>query len=99
LLFALAVVPQTLFIYDALPLFFVPRRATEAIGLVILSHFALVMALNVPAAADVSARIFIVGDWVVWSLFLPCLALVLLRPNEGDSTITVRTPLSSEIAN
>jgi hypothetical protein len=86
LLFALAVVPQTLFISDALPLFFVPRRATEAIGLVILSHFALVMALNVPAAADVNARIFIVGNWVVWSLFLPCLALVLLRPNEGDST-------------
>ena len=86
LLFALAVVPQTLFIYDALPLFFIPRRATEAIALVVLSHFAFLMALNVPAAPDVNSRIIVVGNWVVGCLFLPCLALVLLRPNERDSS-------------
>jgi len=99
LLFALAVVPQTLFIYDALPLFFIPRRATEAIALVVLSHFAFLMALNLPAVADVNSRIIIVGNWVVGGLFLPCLALVLLRPNRRDSTIALRDPRSVNTAN
>jgi hypothetical protein len=83
LLLALSVVPQTLFIYDALPLFFIPRRATEAIALVVLSHFAFLMALNQPSVPDVNSRIIVVGNWMVGCLFLPCLALVLLRPNES----------------
>ncbi len=84
LLLALALVPQTLFIYDALPLFFIPRRASEAAGLVVLSHFAFLMAVNQPNIADNNAQILVVGNWVMWCLFLPSLGLVLLRPNRRD---------------
>jgi hypothetical protein len=92
LLLALSLVPQTLFIYDALPLFFIPRRATEAIGLVVLSHFAFLMSLNQSNVADTNAQIVVVGNWVVWCLFLPVLGLVLIRPNRRDAIQRSVTP-------
>ena len=88
LLVALSLVPQTLFIYDALPLFFIPRRASEAIALVVLSHFGFLMALNQPNVGSVDAQIMVVGNWVVWCLFLPALLMVLLRPNVAPAGAT-----------
>jgi hypothetical protein len=87
LLFALAIVPQTLFIYDTLPLFFIPRRASEAIALLALSHFAFLMALRQPNVPDVNAEIMVMGNWIVWCLFLPALVMVLVRPNEALPTV------------
>ena len=96
LVLALSLVPQTLFIYDALPLFFVPRRASEAFALVVLSHFAFLMALNQPNVPDTNSQIVVVGNWIVACLFLPCLAMVLLRRNEtGLLTIDEQGPSTS----
>lgn len=84
LLAALACVPQTLLIYEAVPLFLVTQSAWEAWALAVLTHV-------------VNARVGLLNDyptfdaWAAASaaqmvplLYLPCLVMVLCRPNAGD---------------
>jgi len=82
MLFALSIVPQTLGFYDALLLFFIPNRATECIALVALSHFAYLMAVATDPLT-MNQSVVNSGKYVVLFLYLPSLALLLRRPNEG----------------
>jgi hypothetical protein len=81
LLFMLSVIPQTLGMYDALLLFFIPKRASECIALVALSHFSYLMVFSQPGTLN--ERVIFGGTAVVYYLYLPCLAMVLRRPNAG----------------
>jgi hypothetical protein len=79
---ALACVPQNLVLYEALPLFLVPRTFTETAALVGLSYvmfWAMQWTLGSPAPTvayvDLSAQL------MVPLMYLPCVLMVLRRPN------------------
>jgi hypothetical protein len=77
LLLALSLVPQTLAFYEAVPLFLVPQRWSEAWLLwagTFVGYF---------LARDVGT--YIAGaHWLVWLGYLPAVAMVLRRPNVWD---------------
>jgi hypothetical protein len=78
LLAALACVPQTPSPYEALPLFLVIRTWADA--------FVITACAAIPfLAVNVFDLGISIASWVVWAIYLPCLALVLRRPNEGAS--------------
>jgi hypothetical protein len=80
LLAALACVPQTLLMYESVPLFLIPRTWFESIGLVVLSYVANSQMVNTGVIGhdvDHSGRLL-----VLW-LYLPATLMVLRRPNEG----------------
>jgi hypothetical protein len=88
LLVALACVPQTAFLYEALPLFLIPRKYEEGFLLALASHAVLVVIhlyepvwQNLSAEAAYVAERQVLGQWMVWLLYLPCLVMVLRRPN------------------
>lgn len=83
LLLGLALLPGTIGMYDALLLFFVPRRASEYIALTFLSYFAALLVFNDAAIHTMDTFITASGDAIVHWLFVPCLVMVLLRRNEG----------------
>ena len=76
LLAALAFVPQTPSPYEALPLFLVIHTWVEAV-IITLSAAIPFVAVNL---LDLGVPI---ASWVVWAIYLPCLAVVLRRANEG----------------
>jgi hypothetical protein len=88
LLVAMSCVPQTAYLYEALPLFLIPRRYEEGFVLS-LASYAVLLAVKVyePAwagldpVAQYMAERQTMGQWMVWVLYLPCLAMVLRRPN------------------
>jgi len=82
LLAVLGVVPQSPFVYEALPLFLIPRTRYQTYALVIGSD----VALGVYALArgiDQSRFYWINGIAVVVTMYLPALVMVMRRPNEG----------------
>ena len=82
LLAVLGVVPQSPFVYEALPLFLIPRTRYQTYALVIGSDVALgvyVLARGI----DQSRFYWINGIAVVVTMYLPALVMVLRRPNEG----------------
>ena len=82
LLAALGVLPQSPFVYEAMPLFFVPRSRTQFYVLVIGSDIALgVYAYFRGTPMEDFLRIN--GLAVVLFMYLPALLMVLRRPNEG----------------
>lgn len=89
LLVALACVPQTTLMYEALPLFVIPRTWKESAFLAILCHaaFAIQGSLASPAIlADAGAfarYVGSVGDVIVALVYLPCLLLVLRHGDVG----------------
>ena len=85
LLLVMAIVPQSLLFYDQLPLALVAKSRTESMLLVItgfvgyaISTYLLRPSMN---TGQVSS---IYGPAIVLSLFLPCLVMVLRRPNEAS---------------
>lgn len=98
LLAALACVPQSMFFYEALPLFLVVRRWYEGLGLCILN---MVAVLNSPTGAPrdgvFDAWVYSTGDQIVLWMYLPCVAAVLCRPNVSPSA-RVRTEDSRDRA-
>lgn len=99
LLLALACVPTTLVFYDQLALFLVARRWWQAAGLAALT-FALREGANAWIAArplSPAAQMDVVWAGFLLLLYLPCLAMVLARPNAGPlprwaERATVRLP-------
>jgi hypothetical protein len=80
LIAALACVPQSMFFYEAVPLFLVVRRWYEGLALCLLSWVA---ALRPYPAREASydAWVWGAGDNIVLWMYLPCLVAVLCRPN------------------
>jgi hypothetical protein len=79
---ALACVPQTLLLYEALPLFLVPRTWRESILLTIGSYGVLGWVAHANPA-NLAARHVATGSAMVLLLYLPATVMVLLRSNEG----------------
>jgi hypothetical protein len=77
LLAAMACVPQSMILYEAVPLCLIPRGVRECAAFLLLTYAA--QAALVLSADDLIAT----GRWIVWLLYLPATAMVLRRPNEG----------------
>jgi hypothetical protein len=94
LLAAFACTPQTLAFYELVPLFLIPRTHREGIILAVGSWVGLVAAYSVsfpnldPMARYMAERASM-GNWIVWTTYLPCLVMVLLRPNRWPDSETV----------
>lgn len=87
LLFAMACVPQLLFFYDQLPLMLVPSSRRESYAVIILSSLAFLIWLIVGHQSEVGPQ---VAEWcVMLSMYIPCLVIVLRRPNEGPAIAPV----------
>ena len=81
---ALACVGQNGFMYDQLPLLLVPASAAQAIGLSVISHVSHVAALwRPPADSSILALSAQQYPFTVAAMYLPCVVMVLRRPNEG----------------
>lgn len=88
LLVAICLLPQTPGFYDALVLFAIPRTFRESLGLCVAGFvvfFAMVARQPWATGADWMADI---SRFTLWFQYLPCVAMVLRRPNEG--TLPVR---------
>jgi hypothetical protein len=82
LLVVLGVVPQSPFMYEALPLFLIPKTRYQSYALVIGSDVAL--GVYVLARGIEQSRFYwINGIAIVVTMYLPALIMVLRRPNEG----------------
>lgn len=88
LLIAICLLPQTPGFYDALVLFAIPRTFRESLALCVAGFvvfFAMVARQPWPTGADWMQDI---SRFTLWFEYLPCVAMVLRRPNEG--TLPVR---------
>jgi len=86
LLAALACVPQTPVLYEAVPLFLLVQTFREGTLLIVLMGVMGKIVEATEAAAtggDYNAWMAYNGQWMVWLVYLPCTAMVLRRPNEG----------------
>ena len=88
LLLALAGIPQTPVIYEAVALFLVVQTLREGVVLLVL--------MLVASTVSVSRIALPEPQWLAWNavvftwvLYLPCLVMVLRRPNEGDVPASV----------
>jgi hypothetical protein len=83
LLLALACVPQTTLLYETVPLFLVPTTIVEG-GALWLGSWLVAAWVSVagPFASD-PLRFAASGAAIGWLMYLPCVAMVLRRPNAG----------------
>ena len=84
LIIAYTLIPQTPGPYTDLLLFAVPRGRWEMVGLALLSYVALPLSLWHPRSS-VIARVDQYGAVSTLVMLLPCVLMVLLRPNRVDS--------------
>ncbi|HEY9515325.1 MAG TPA: hypothetical protein VIQ74_06540 [Gemmatimonadaceae bacterium] len=84
LLVALACVPHTTLLYEALPLFLVPASWTQSLVLVALNWVAQIVVITLQPYASLADRARTSATVSVALLYLPCLIMILRRPNEGD---------------
>jgi len=79
LLLAMAVIPHGLYFYDELPLFLVARSRRESMVLVVSSWVGLLGWMATSAGFELRDM----ASWVVWSLYVPATAMVLLRADDS----------------
>jgi len=86
LLLGMTLVPQSFFFYDQFPLALIPRSRREYTAFGALTVAALLIARRLIPTPEVSiaATTHTVATVFLYSMFLPCLIMVLLRPNEGE---------------
>ena len=77
LLVALVCIPQTMLLYEALPLFLIPRTTGEAVALLVASDAAQAVGAYV-SGGDIAR-----AGAGLWLLYLAAALIVLRRPNEG----------------
>ncbi|HEU6450987.1 MAG TPA: hypothetical protein VFT57_06175, partial [Gemmatimonadaceae bacterium] len=82
LLLAMACVPQLLFFADQLPLFLIPRTRREMNALVLIS--ATTFFVWYLRWGSNPAYVLAAAPYVLWGTYLPCVVMVLRRPNAGD---------------
>jgi hypothetical protein len=85
LLFVMACAPQTMFNYDQLPLLLVARGRTQAILFALATYLPRWLNDRIygPSTVDREALFGHLAPFIVVCYYLPCLAIVLLRPNQG----------------
>jgi hypothetical protein len=83
LLAALACVPQTPVLYEAVPLFLLVQTFREGTLLIVLTALAGKMIAVTTWGVDYHTFMNASGQWMVWLVYLPCTVMVLRRPNEG----------------
>jgi hypothetical protein len=82
---ALACVPQTLVWYEAVPLLLVPRTFWQSVAVVALSYIGYAwVRLHLPPGHHDGQSYQLVGQAMIWSLYLPCTLIVLRRSNAGE---------------
>jgi hypothetical protein len=84
LLAAMACVPHTMLPYEALPLFLIPQTWREACLLLAGTTFAVMLHQAGAPYDSPTAWVTASGTWIIWCAYLPCLVMVLRRPNVGD---------------
>jgi hypothetical protein len=95
LVLALACVPQTPLLYETVPLFLVPTTITEGGALWLGSWLAAVwVSAGGPYANDL-ARFTVSARAIGWCLYLPCVIMILRRPNVGAAPTWVTRLLES----
>ncbi len=83
LLIAMSLVPQSPTFYDFLPLAFITQSLRESVTLTVLTY--VVMTLTVVGAPgyELTENLPIAASTSVLLIYLPCLIMILRRPNEG----------------
>ena len=96
LLLGLALVPQTMLLYAALPLFAATGTLAETTLLALLSYIPFAVQVHAIGRVGFTVQTRLTGDWMVWCLYLPCLLMVLRRPHVwsrlGDPAGEARPP-------
>jgi hypothetical protein len=92
LLLTMALVPQNYFFYDQLPLLLVPSRRASLLLFAFWTHilrliaFLLLRPETVPGWHESAAvRSAWIAPFILWGMYVPCLLLVLRRPNVGPA--------------
>jgi hypothetical protein len=95
LVLALACVPQTPLLYETVPLFLVPQTIVEG-GVLWLGSWlvALLQAMRTPFPTEL-ARFTASGRAIGWLLYLPCVAIILRRPNVGPAPAWLESRLAA----
>ena len=89
LLLAMACVPQTAILYEALPLALIPGGFAEMSVFVALSWVACEWWVHTGLNLSMSAQTLHSVHIIVPLLYLPCLIMVLRRPNEGSLPVWI----------
>jgi hypothetical protein len=87
LLAALSCVPHTPELYESLYLFLVPSSLRQGALLAALNYGIVFARLAVPPPPDYAGDMAANGQWMVLLLYLPCVVMVLLRPNTSDERV------------
>ena len=91
-LVALACVPHSPLLYEAVPLFLIVRTFEEGLLLSFLT-FSVSVAMQLQGPLAYEAWMAASGQWIVWLLYVPALAMVLRRPNVAPNTVTETSPV------
>lgn len=83
LLAVLVVVPSSPVIYETLPLFLVPQRRVEIIALAALSDVVYLLLTPYSLQHDAGAYLAVARPAIAWLMYLPAVAMTLIRPNVG----------------
>jgi hypothetical protein len=97
LLVALACLPQTPLLYEAVPLFLIPKKHWEGVALVMLSLVAWLV-WQAETVSGYDAIMAASGRLMVWCLYLPATFFVLQRPNVWVDRSTGNDPRTGEPA-
>jgi hypothetical protein len=92
LLFAIACVPQLLFFADQLPLFLIPKTRREMKALTLCSATGFFVWYI--RFADNPAYVLAAAPYVILSSYLPCLVMILRKPNTGDAPVWIERALA-----
>jgi hypothetical protein len=90
LLLVMSCVPQSMLMYDQFPLLLIARTRLEATAFALWTHvapFALGMLMLRPSVDDKVHTLPFLTRLLTWALYLPALAVVLRRPNEGSAPV------------
>jgi hypothetical protein len=94
---ALACVPQTPLLYETTPLFLVPRTWKQGALLVVLGYVVAIWVRYAPQGMtmDARARYLVTARGIVIGMYLPCVWMLLRRPNEGTVPVWLEHKIAS----